>query len=111
MSLRRPTQSLLARSLRQSKPFPRSPPMWGRWQSNQATKQTGQRGNASTWTTGRVLLLSAFVSSLTYVIGVTDAGSHIEELWSSRKKDLQPQYGSAKELGKVYPVYVPLTKY
>lgn len=109
MSLR-PAQSLLARSLRPCKPLLLSPPKWGKWQSNRASQSVGQGANRSAWTTGRVLLLSAFVSSLTYVLGVTDAGSHIEEISSSNSKDLRPQYGSAKELDKVNIACVMLTE-
>ena len=104
MSLR-PAQSLLARSLRPYKPFLRSAPTWGRWQSNRASKIVGQRAKGSAWTTGRVLLLSAFVSSLTYVLGISDAGSHIDDLWSSNNKHLPPHYGGAKELDRVNSTY------
>ena len=110
MSLR-PAQSLLARSLRPYKPFLRSPPTWARWQSNRATQIVGQGANGSAWTTGRVLLLSAFVSSLTYVLGISDAGSNIDELWSSNTKHFPPHYGGAKELDRVNSTYTVLAGY
>ena len=66
----------------------------GRYQSTVITNfRVGQ-----SWTTSRVLLFSAFASSLTYVFGVADAGSLIEELL---KKDKHFAYGSVKDLDKV----------
>lgn len=76
------------------------------WQKDKWTKSLpiGRRflhqGNSSKplWTSARVLLLTAFASSLAYAYGVTDAGSHVDELW---KEEKAPKYGSTKELEKV----------
>ena len=47
------------------------------------------------WTTGRVLLFSAFVGALTYVYGINDASQNRDQLnWI-------PQYGKKKDLEKV----------
>ncbi len=64
-----------------------------RWKS---TAAAGFRSGPS-WTTSRVLLFSAFASSLTYLFGLTGTGLHIEELWIKEKF---PVYGSIKDLDK-----------
>ena len=65
-----------------------------RWQ-NTATSPPAPR---AFWTTSRVLLSTAFASSLTYIYGITDAGSHLDKLW---KQDGKPRYGTTKDLEKV----------
>lgn len=47
------------------------------------------------WTTGRVLLLTAFTGSLTYIVGISDALSHGREGISQR-----PIYASRRQLEK-----------
>ena len=72
-----------------------------RWTRNTSTGQTVTYPKALSkplWTSGRVLLLTGFASALAYAFGVTDAGTHIDELW---KKERDPKYGSVKDLEKV----------
>ena len=53
------------------------------------------------WTTGRVALLTAFASSLTYVYGISDAKTNFEKVWHEQKTST-PKYGSVKDLDKVH---------
>ncbi|MCJ1422197.1 hypothetical protein MMC29_000076 [Sticta canariensis] len=66
-----------------------------RWQSSAVLRQDSSRS----WTTGRVLLFSAFASSLTYLYGVIDTGSQVDQL---RKTDQASNYsyGSTEDLAK-----------
>ncbi|KAL2054085.1 hypothetical protein ABVK25_005624 [Lepraria finkii] len=64
-----------------------------RWQSSNALGSSP----GPFWTTSRVLLFTTFASSLAYIYGVTDTGSHLDELWRRNKA---PQYGTAKDLQK-----------
>ncbi|KAL2425959.1 D-lactate dehydrogenase [cytochrome], mitochondrial [Exophiala dermatitidis] len=50
------------------------------------------------WTTSRVLLLAGALASIGYVVGVTDAGSHADELQPRAQKP--PKYATKKELEK-----------
>ena len=45
-----------------------------------------------------MLLLSAFIGTIGYVYGVTDAGQNVGELWA---RGQTPQYGKEKDLVKV----------
>src|ERR1700759_1675477 len=92
---------LLARSPRRS--LLRDSPLsfkGRRWGSSQtATRAPPHRPfSRSPWTTGRTLLVAAFASSLTYVYGVMDTGSHLDALW---KKDKTPKYGGQRDLNQV----------
>ena len=66
-----------------------------RRQSSAVLRQDSSRS----WTTGRVLLFSAFASSLTYLYGVIDTGSQVDQL---RKTDEASNYsyGSSEDLAK-----------
>ena len=64
-----------------------------RWQSNPRTSQASQ----ASWTTGTVLLFSAFASSVAYTYGTRfGGGSQRIELG-----ERAPQYGNAEDLDKV----------
>ena len=58
-----------------------------------------RNGGRTFWINSRALLLSAFVGSVAYVFGVTDAGNHPEQLWLREPRT--PAYGKAKDLEKV----------
>lgn len=68
-----------------------------RWQSSSAAKASSSQ---SAWTTGRVLLFSAFAGSLTYLYGVIDTGPQADH---AQKHDevLRLPYGSTEDLAKV----------
>lgn len=51
------------------------------------------------WTTTRALLLSAFASSLAYIVGVTDTVNELPKLWPGDSRP--PVYGTSKDLEKV----------
>ena len=72
---------------------------WGQT-STTTTARPPPHHRRSTWTTGRTLLFAAFASSLTYVYGVMDTGSHLDALW---KKAKPPHYGSQRDLNQVRP--------
>ncbi|OAP59081.1 glycolate oxidase, subunit GlcD [Fonsecaea erecta] len=48
------------------------------------------------WTSSRVLLLGGALASIGYVVGVTDAGNHADELLPRRPKP--PKYASKKDM-------------
>lgn len=102
----RPVWLRLVRSTRSNRYRPS--PIWPsgfnryehvRWQST----ATSTPVPGAFWTTSRVLLSTAFASSLTYIYGITDAGSHLDKLW---KRDGKPRYGTTKDLQKVGGPYV-----
>ncbi|KAL2353786.1 D-lactate dehydrogenase mitochondrial precursor [Cryomyces antarcticus] len=64
--------------------------------STQATTRLPQTSNAF-WTTGRVLLLSAFTGSLTYLYGVTDASTLMP---TSKEKVSNQTYAKREDLDK-----------
>ena len=74
-------------------------PAIARFASTATTSHTKQNGGRIFWTTSRAILLSAFAGSIAYAIGVTDAGSHVEQLWP--RDPPVPAYGKAKDLEKV----------
>ncbi|KAI9879200.1 MAG: hypothetical protein M1830_009275 [Pleopsidium flavum] len=70
----------------------------GRWRSTVARFNDVPKRSRTSWTTGRVLLFTTFASSLTYLYGITDAGSRFEELW--QKPHRAPTYSNANDLEK-----------
>ena len=70
-----------------------------RWQSNSVTNS-----RPVSWTTGRVLLISAFASSLAYLYGVIDARPLADQPVG---KHTNPRYGSNKDLTKVCFIWNP----
>ena len=82
---------------------------WQRYQSDTVSRlKDGQKKSTSFWTAGRTFLFSAFIGSLTYVYGVTDAGSRFNKLLV---KDKNPKYGSPKDLDKVGLHIAPAKNY
>jgi len=92
----RPALSRFARSARLSQHQPLQRSVFRHYQPRSWQSTSSLRHGAS-WTTGRGLLMTAFASSLAYVYGITDAGSHLEKLWRNGKI---PRYGSANDLNK-----------
>jgi len=66
---------------------------YARHQSTQRPIQTSK----TFWTSGRVLLLTSFTGSLTYLYGVTDAGANLGKTW---RRSSAPAYASKTELVK-----------
>jgi hypothetical protein len=60
---------------------------------------TTRNSHKAFWNGSRALLLSAFASSIAYLVGVTDAGNHVQELFARDRP--APVYGKAKDLQKV----------
>ncbi|KAF2488893.1 D-lactate dehydrogenase mitochondrial precursor [Lophium mytilinum] len=54
-------------------------------------------GQRSPWTSGRVLLFTAFTASLTYLYGVNDASSHFKLSWANFRK---PSYANKTDMEK-----------
>ncbi len=76
------------------------PRRWGSTAFRFGRDDSTTRSRSSSWTTGRVLLVTAFTSALTYVYGVTDAGSRLAEFWQLEKAGT-PRYCNENDLIKV----------
>ncbi|EXJ85469.1 D-lactate dehydrogenase (cytochrome) [Capronia coronata CBS 617.96] len=69
------------------------------YSSSKATAAELQaRPHLPIWTTSRVLLLAGALASIGYVVGVNDAGSHVDELHPRQPR--LPKYASKKEMDK-----------
>ncbi|GAB7359542.1 hypothetical protein MBLNU230_g6730t1 [Neophaeotheca triangularis] len=77
---------------------PRPIPINKRWQST--TSRTTSQPTQNFWTTGRVLLLSAFTGSLTYLYGVNDTSSLLRKSDEVTVKKGLPAFATRAELEK-----------
>lgn len=77
---------------------PRPIPINKRWQST--TSRTTSQSTQNFWTTGRVLLLSAFTGSLTYLYGVNDTSSFLRKSDEVTVKKGLPAFATRAELEK-----------
>jgi D-lactate dehydrogenase (cytochrome) len=75
-------------------PFKRST----RWQSTTTTKV--RQPQQSSWTTGRVLLFSAFTGSLTYLYGINDTSSFFRSKNAPPTLSITPAYATKPALEK-----------
>jgi D-lactate dehydrogenase (cytochrome) len=80
-------------------PQPNNPRRWNGSASSRTHNHNDVGPSKPFWNTRRVLVFSAFASSLAYAYGVSDAGARAAELW---RRERQPRYGTTEELKKAW---------
>lgn len=92
---RRWATSALRKALRTTQAL-RTRPIRPQRRGQSSSTRSSTQNERHFWTTGRVALLSAFTGSLTYLLGISDISSHLQQQPSPSK----PVYANKTELEK-----------